>query len=303
MRTLTRDLPIEHDAPIPTWFGVGGRAERLARPRTMDELRACLDLDAEPLILGDGANLLVDDEGVDALVISLAAMDQARFDAAGGRLAAGAGARLPRLIVEAARLGLAGIETLAGIPATLGGAIRMNAGGRFGEISSVVERVRGVRIHDRAEIELDPSCIAFAYRESGLDGVIITGADLRLSPDDPALVRDRLKEVMAFKKQSQPMGERSAGCCFRNPTLQADIPGIGRRGERASAGLLIDRAGGKGLRIGGAAVSSHHANFLTAEPGARARDVTRLMDHIAALVHERFGVTLRREVVVWSRRP
>lgn len=303
MRTLTRDLPLERDAPIPTWFGVGGRAERLARPRTVDELRACLDLDAEPKILGDGANLLVDDDGVDALVISLAAMDQARFDAAGGRLAAGAGAKLPRLIVEAARLGLAGIETLAGIPASLGGAIRMNAGGRFGEISSVVERVRGVRLRDRAEIELDASRIAFAYRESGLDGVIITGADLRLSPDDPALVRDRLKEVMAYKKQSQPMGERSAGCCFRNPTLEADIPGIGRRGERASAGLLIDRAGGKGLRFGGAAVSTHHANFLTAEPGARARDVTRLMDRIAALVHERFGVTLRREVVVWSRRP
>jgi UDP-N-acetylmuramate dehydrogenase len=106
---------------------------------------------------------------------------------------------------------------------------------------------------------------------------------------------------MAYKKDSQPMAERSAGCAFKNPTLAADISGAGVKGSRISAGRLIDLAGCKGLRVGGAHVSERHANFIVTIPGARARDVVELMDEITRRVHDQYGVTLEPEVVVWRR--
>jgi UDP-N-acetylmuramate dehydrogenase len=110
-----------------------------------------------------------------------------------------------------------------------------------------------------------------------------------------------LKEVMAYKKSTQPMGEKSAGCCYRNPTLRGDIDGIAAAGARVSAGMLIDRAGCKGLCVGGARVSEQHANFLTVRAGARAADVISLMERVERRVLDRFGVSLEREVVVWRR--
>ncbi len=303
-------IEVERDAPIPTWFGVGGRAERLARPCSVEELRRCVEMDPRLRVLGDGANLLVDDDGVAELVVALrgAPFADVRWDSGHGAppviVHAGSGANLPRLIVEAVRRGLGGIEGLGGIPATLGGAVMMNAGGKFGQIADVVERVHavdrdgGVHAIGRDEIEFD-------YRRSGLDDLIVTGVDLRLTPADPAALRDRLREVMAYKKDSQPLKERSAGCCFKNPTLTRDVDGIGSRGERVGAGLLIDRAGCKGLTIGGAGVSPGHANFIVAGPGGagRAREVIAVMDEVERRVLERFGVRLEREVVIWRRNP
>ncbi len=304
MPTLTREVPVERDAPVPTWFGVGGRADRLARPRTLAGLRACLAMDPDLLILGDGANLLVADEGVDRLVVSLGepAFSRARFDASSGRVLAHAGANLPKVILESVRLGLSGLEGLGGIPATIGGATVMNAGGKFGEISGVVTRVHALRRGDAAGVEVSGEKIGFGYRASGLGDLIVYAVEMQLTPDDPARVRDRLKDVMAYKKESQPLKERSAGCAFRNPTLDGSIDGIGEAGSRVSAGLLIDRAGCKGLRQGGARVSDHHANFLVAERGSSAAEVERLMREVERRVFDAFGVRLVREIVVWSRR-
>lgn len=299
-------IPIERDAPIVTWFGVGGRADRLARPRTTDELRACLALDPSLRVLGDGANLLVDDDGVAELVVVL---DAHAFRAAaptGERsgdaviVRAGAGAKLPKLINESVRLGLAGLEGLGGIPATVGGALVMNAGGAFGQIADAVVRVHAIDREGR-DVTLDRSDIGFGYRRSGLDGLLLTACDFALHPAETKALRARHLEVMEYKKRTQPLAAQSAGCCFKNPTLDRALEGIGAPGERVSAGLLIDRAGCKGLAVGSARVSDRHANFLVPERDGRARDVIALMDVVARRVFEAFGVRLEREVVVWRR--
>ena len=305
-------LEIEYDAPIPTWFSIGGKADRLVRPRSLDQLAECLRLDQNLRILGDGANLLVDDDGVSELVVVLdnPAFCGWTFDDA--TLRAGAGANLPKLINETVRRGLAGIESLGGIPASVGGAVIMNAGGAFGQIADSVARIHALDRHGR-NVTIDRRQIAFDYRRSGLGHLIITEVEFNLSPADPAALRARHLEVMAYKSKTQPMADKSAGCVFKNPTLTEDLtlensdPGaagpheVHRAGSRVSAGMLIDRAGLKGLRVGGASVSPRHANFIVTGADAKARDVIELMDRVALGVFARFGVTLHPEVVIWRR--
>lgn len=293
------------NAPISTWFGVGGGADLLARPEHDDDLRTCLTLDDDLVVLGDGANLLVDDAGVGGLVVELDApafreVQWPAADSPDAIVTAGAGANLPRLLTEAARRGLAGVEVLAGIPATLGGAVVMNAGGAFGAIADSVLRVHAIDRAGREQV-IDRSRIDFGYRHSGLRHLIITRVELLLHADDPARVREKLKECMAYKKRTQPMGEDSAGCVFKNPTLEHDLEGVAAAGERVSAGMLLDRAGCKGLQVGGAQISELHANFFTADRGARARDVIDLLVQARRRVLDTFGVRLEREVVIWTR--
>lgn len=308
----TAPLAIERDAPLPTWFGIGGRADRLARPRTHEELAECLRIDPSLRVLGDGANLLVDDAGVSELVVVLSGPTFCGWTFDGSQLRAGASANLPKLINEAVRLGLAGLESLGGIPATIGGAIVMNAGGAFGQIADHVFRVHAI---DRAgnAVALDRDRIAFGYRRSGLSSLIITEVEFALVPVDRAELRQRHLEVMAYKKKTQPMADQSAGCVFKNPTLSEELvlestdPAkpheVHAAGSRVSAGMLIDRAGLKGLRVGGASVSPRHGNFVVTDAGAKARDVIELMDRIALAVFARFGVVLEPEVVIWRRTP
>jgi len=288
--SLATDTSIERDAPIETWFGAGGRADLLARPASTEELARLLRVHDPVRILGDGANLLVDDDGVDGLVISLERINHVqRLD--GNRWRVGAGVNLPRLILDAVRAGLGGIEGLGGVPATVGGAVAMNAGGAWGEIADVITAVRVVD-HDGAGRTIQRADIDFGYRRSGLRDSVIVEADIQLTPGDPAQLRDRLKEVMAHKKSTQPLAEKSAGCAFKNPTID---------GKRVSAGALIDSAGCKGLRHGTAHVSDKHANFILIDRAGRARDAIELMDTVARRVSETHGVELQREVAIWSR--
>ncbi len=300
-------LTIERDVDLPTWFKVGGRAESFVRARSADDVRQCLELDPDLLILGDGANLLVDDGGVDRLVLAFHDPDDADFPMSAVRWGddrtpthAPAGASLFRMIPEAVRRGLGGLESLAGIPGTIGGAAMMNAGGAFGQFADVVVRVHAMDRRGR-EHTLERKDIAFGYRRSGLDRLIVLGADLDLKPGDPARLRELFKDVMAYKKRTQPMDANSAGCAFKNPVLPHDLEGIGARGQRLSAGLLIDRAGCKGLRLGSAEVSTVHGNFIFAHEGGRAGDVIAIMDAVRARVMDRFGVSLENEVVIWRR--
>lgn len=319
----TDALEIIEQAQIPTWFGVGGRADRLARPRTLEQLRACLAIDPDLCVLGDGANLLVADEGVRELVVAL---DAGEFAAVAERqptpaegalrpgsvlLSAGAGVKLPRLITDTVRAGLAGLEGLGGIPASVGGAVMMNAGGQFGQTGDAVFAVHALDRSGRPR-SFQRAQITFDYRRTllGTDGprgpagaeqgLVVTRVDFRLRRAEPGPLRDKLKQVMDYKKQTQPMGERSAGCAFKNPVLAADLPGIAVAGSKVSAGLLIDRAGAKGLRIGGAQVSSVHANFITADANARAADVLAVMRAVRDKVRAAFGLTLEPEVKIWG---
>jgi len=293
---------VEHKALIPNWFNVGGRADRLARPESIDELRTCLRTDPNLRVLGDGANILVDDAGVAELVVTLErdVFTSVQIDARTGRVVAGAGGKLQKVINDTTRAGLAGLEVLGGIPATIGGAAVMNAGGKFGEIGPCVRVVHAL---DRAgNVRTLPAAeCRFAYRSSALASLIVTAVEFALTPADPPPLRARYAEILAFKKRSQPMADNSAGCCFKNPTLRAPLEGIGDTGQRISAGLLIDRAECKNLEVGGARVSDRHANFFVTRAGCRARDVMELIEVVRARVNDTFGVSLDPEVVIWKR--
>ena len=302
-RTLFGDLDVdvEFDAPIGamTWFGIGGRADALVRPRSEDAMAAlaarCASSGTPIHILGKGANLLVHDDGIDGIVVRLdhEAFTRLRFNAQGkvDRVLAMAGADLFNSVQEFSRQGLAGFTQMAGIPGTIGGAVRMNAGGLHGCIGDCIESVtcldeRGERlIYDRKQLE-------FSYRHCNLPEHLVLSAVLKLEPEDPVQLRSRVKDIFAAKKASQPMADQSAGCVFRNPMVD---------GERISAGRLIDEAGCKGERHGGAQVSRSHANFITTGPESTADDVTSLMNIVQQRVQQQHGVVLQPEVVIWSR--
>jgi UDP-N-acetylmuramate dehydrogenase len=301
-REKTMDALIERRRAITTWFKIGGAADLYARPVDAAHLGRLVQSHPDVRVLGDGANLLIDDDGAPGLVVELTepAWTGMEMDATTGKVMVGAGVKLPQLIHQTVRAGLGGLEVLGGIPATIGGALVMNAGGAFGQIADLVESVRGVTREGRT-VERLRGDIPFGYRTSGLDDLIVTGATLRLTPGDSAVLRRRLLEIMEYKKNSQPMAANSAGCAFKNPTLTADLNGIGVAGQRVSAGMLIDKAGLKGLVVGGAEVSRVHANFIVTHPVASASNVIALMGEVVRRVRDRFGVELKREVVVWSK--
>jgi UDP-N-acetylmuramate dehydrogenase len=282
---------IRRDEPLAmhTWFQLGGPAEFFAEPRTQDELigliARCAQEDIPVHVLGGGSNILVRDEGVPGMVVHLSAPAFASIDVQEGQLTAGGGAPLGRLVTTACHEGLAGLEALIGIPGTLGGALHENAGTHAGDVgqwtakATVIAATGDVIVRTRDEMH-------FSYRSSSLDDLVILEAVFHLDEDDPADLARRMQKTWILKKQSQPMGHQSAGCVFKNP-----------RGVTAAE--LIDQAGLKGTRIGGAVVSDRHANFIIAEPECTAQDVMRLIDLIRSQVHERLDVELERELKVW----
>lgn len=287
-----------------TWFGVGGAAAALAHPADVEQLaavfRICRAASQPVYVLGRGANLLVADGGINGVVVVLDNPYFTRTLMEGYIMTAGAGADLPRLVLDTAKRGLAGLEGLAGIPATLGGAVRMNAGGAFGSIGQVVAAVTVVEA-DGSVRTLDRDDLVFSYRSSNIDAPCIAEVRLELVEDDADALGRRVKEIFLFKKTTQPLAENSAGCAFKNPVDPAvDVNDYGGPLPRISAGKLIDQAGLKGFRSGGAQVSTHHANFIITHPGCTAGDVLAVMDHVADVVHQKFGIRLQREVVVWS---
>ncbi len=304
----TERASLQRNVAIPTWFGVGGGADAFLRVGSVDELCALLRAERVVRVLGEGANLLVDDAGVDGVVVSLAGLDGVEM-VGGGVVRVGGGADLMRLITSTVRDGLAGLEVLAGIPASIGGACVMNAGGAFGSFAEFVKRVRVVG-RDGSARWVAREEVGFGYRKSGLEGVIVVEVELGLREvegKEREEARARLKEVMAYKKGSQPMAERSAGCVWKNALAPSGWTGKRTPDElRVPAGWLVDTSGLKGLRVGGAMVSAAHANFVVTEHrGGRAAcsaaDVLGLMREVRARVLERHGIELEAEVVVWRR--
>lgn len=289
------DIVVEnHPLARHTWYRIGGPARYFVTPRDEHELsevvRRANDSQIPVYFLGLGANVLISDGGVDGIVIRLSKerwMEGAVF---GNRMICGAGADVQKLVLKAARAGLAGLEVMAGIPGTVGGAVRMNAGGKFGDFGGLVKSVRLMDTHGHiADYSKDE--VHFSYRHSELPAPYILGATIQLEECDPEEISKRTKDIWMYKRNSQPLNAKSAGCVFKNPPAEAS-------GGR-SAGALIDQAGLKGLRMGGAEVSAVHANFFVAAPGTKADDVLALIEMVKERVAEKFGVMLENEVRVW----
>lgn len=309
---LAAGLGVPHRCDVPlgplTWYGIGGAAAVFAQPVDVPQLqrlvRAAHEQDVPLYVLGSGANLLVADAGVAGIVVKLdaPAFNEVKIDAP--RVVAAAGYDLPRLITRTARGGLGGLEALAGIPASVGGAIRMNAGGAFGDIGKHVSRVRVMR-KDGSIVDLHRDVLRFDYRTSHIDEPFVLEAEFELTPGDATSLLAEVARVMEYKKGTQPLRESSAGCTYKNPSppdryRSTDRPDTWPTDLPRAAGALIDQAGLKGTRIGGAEVSTHHANFFIAHKGCTASDLIALMEHVEAAVEKRFSVKLKREVVVWS---
>ncbi|HUG19139.1 MAG TPA: UDP-N-acetylmuramate dehydrogenase [Planctomycetaceae bacterium] len=282
---------LKADEPLAkyTWMKVGGPAQYLAEPRSVEELQALVTLCHEQQIpvhlLGGGSNLLVRDDGVSGVVLKLDAPCFSEVSVEGTLVRAGGGALLSKLISESVRHSLEGLEVLAGIPGTVGGALHGNAGGRGGDIgqfvtSATVLTAKG-EIFIRKEDEL-----SFAYRKSSIDELVILEAEFQLREGDEADITQRMRKLWIMKRSTQPLSFQSAGCIFKNP-----------RG--LSAGALIEQSGMKGTRIGGAEISDRHANFIVTDDKATANDVLRLIDLIKARVADQFGVDLELEINIW----
>jgi UDP-N-acetylmuramate dehydrogenase len=282
---------VRHAEPLAphTWFRLGGPAEYFAEPATVDELAALVrrlrENEVPTRLLGGGSNVLVRDEGVPGMVIRLSAPAFAETSIQGRKISAGAGAKLGQLISTSVREGLAGLEALVGIPGTLGGALHGNAGSRAGDIGQWTCRAT-VMTRTGEILERGRDDLTFAYRESSLDELVILSAQFELEQEDSEELTKRMQKHWIVKKANQPLGHQCAGCIFKNP-----------RGM--SAGMLIDQAGLKGTRVGGAEVSDVHANFIVANEGASSQDVLRLIELVRGRVAERMGVDLETEIEVW----
>lgn len=283
---ITRaDVPL---APL-TWLKVGGPAQLFVEPRTPEELQAvvkrCYEHEIPVRVLGGGSNLLVRDEGVSGVVIRLCGKPFEFVQVEGETVRAGAGALLSHVVSESVAAGLAGMEVLVGIPGTVGGALKGNAGGRSGDIGDVTTSVTvltgtGER-HVRRGDEL-----GFEYRTSQINELAILDAEFTLHRGEADAIAHRMRKIWILKKASQPLAFQSAGCIFKNP-----------RG--LSAGALIEQAGLKGTRIGNCEVSDRHANFIITHPGATAREVLQLIDVVRVKVAETHSVDLELEIQVW----
>jgi UDP-N-acetylmuramate dehydrogenase len=281
------DYPLAKD----TWYRLGGPADYFIRPENVDQLKQvvarCNENSIPIYVMGFGSNLLVSDQGVRGAVIKLDADQFTRTQFEGEQLTAGAGADMRKLVRACVEEGLSGLEALTGIPSSVGGAVKMNAGGRFGDIGSVVESVSLMDTNGRVFAKSKPELV-FDYRQTNITAKFILDARLRLNPADPEQVMRTVKEVWIYKENSQPsLKTKNSGCIFKNP-------------KGVSAGALIDRAGLKGLKVGGAVVSDKHANFILAEEGCTSKDVLRLIDAIKERVREQFDTELELEIEIWE---
>jgi UDP-N-acetylmuramate dehydrogenase len=281
---------VRSDFPLAslTTFRIGGPAALFLEPESdLDLGAASLALRGSGLpfaLLGRGSNVLVADAGFPGLVLRLGrgfrwvARD-------GGRLMAGGAMPLPALAGVALRHELSGLEFGVAIPATLGGAVRMNAGAHTRDLASIVENVTVFRL-DRGVNEMLPAeKTGFTYRGTTFPADrVVVGASLALESGDPVAIRAQMDEARRWRRRTQPLAEPNCGSVFKNPP------------DGPAAATLVEEAGAKGLREGGARISTKHANFIVAAEGARAGDVLALIERVRDMVEERTGIRLEPEV-------
>lgn len=299
LKAVVGESRVRQDAALGpfTTFGVGGPADILAEPNSLDSLQAVLRLAAEagvPVeVLGGGSNVLVADAGVRGLVVRprLTTISQPRPD----RVRAEAGVTMNGLVRWLIGRGLAGLESWAGTPGTVGGAIHGNAHYAGRNISEFVTEV-GLLSPIGEASEVPASEMGFGYDTSRLfdTGEVVVWADFAVTPGEPDELRTTARASLAHRKRTQPLHLPSAGCVFQNPEPSRDrVP----EGIPWSAGALVDRAGLKGATEGGATISTIHANFIVAGKEATAREIRTLIERAREAVREQTGVTLREEIV------
>ena len=288
-QSLTRGCIVLRNEPLKkhTTFRIGGNAEILLIPSSLEDIKTtismCVKNKLQYYIIGNGSNLLVCDGGLSGVVIKFAGTFD-DIDINGNEVVCGAGELISSLYSAVSSAGLTGMEYFAGIPATAGGAVAMNMGS-FGRNFS--DLIKEVYVLDFSGIEhtLQKNEIEFGYRRSSLSerGYIVTGMKLVMDFLDPEVIRSRYGEFLSRKLSTQPLDIPSAGCVFKNP-------------ENYSAGYLIEKAGLKGLKVGGASVSKKHANYIVNEGGALAADVISLIGQMKDKVFAHSGIILDPEI-------
>ncbi|HET9672015.1 MAG TPA: UDP-N-acetylmuramate dehydrogenase [Actinomycetota bacterium] len=285
--TIGARLRVDHPIAPLTTFRIGGSAALFVEAdddRALAAVASATVATGVPVVvIGKGSNVLVSDRGFPGIVVRLgrgfrwAARD-------GDSLTAGGSMPLPALAGVALRHGLAGLEFGVAIPATLGGAVKMNAGAHGGSMADVLERVEVFSLRDSVRRALSAADVGFGYRRSSLpEGGIVVGAELRLRPGEEASIRAAMDEAREWRRRTQPLAEANCGSVFKNPD-----------GDHAAR--LVEAAGAKGMRVGGAEVSRKHANFIVADPGATAADVWTLIERVRERVAEVTGIRLETEV-------
>lgn len=287
-----------------TWLRVGGPAEVLFSPADIEDLAAFLastpaDVPVTPL--GVGSNVIVRDGGVSGVVVRLGrGFNGVQVDTDSSRLQAGAAALDSRVAEAAASGGVAGLEFLRGVPGAMGGALRMNAGAYGRYLADIL--VEAIAVTRAGEVVvLNPEQMGFAYRHSAPRDLIYVGATLQGWPEPPAEIQARMSALMEKRAAAQPVKDRTAGSTFRNPS-GASSTGVAGEAMDLKAWSLIDSAGGRGLRRGGAVMNEKHANFLTNAGGATAADLEDLGEEVRCLVKAASGVDLTWEIERIGRR-
>ena len=289
LRETAPGMELREQEPMSrhTTFRIGGPAALMAFPKGEEEaiaaVRAAYALGIRPVILGNGSNLLVSDQGIDAFLIKTV-RGLGQVSACGTILQAGSGLLLSQLAAEAQKRGLSGLEFAQGIPGSLGGGLTMNAGAYGGELSQVVRRIS--LLNERGErLEWDAGQADFGYRHSAfLDGdFLILGAELQLKPGDQEEIGRKMEQLAVRRREKQPLEYPSAGSTFKRP-------------EGHFAAALIDQCGLKGLTVGGAQVSEKHAGFLINRGGATCEQMLRLIQLVRERVWSQTGVDLELEI-------
>jgi UDP-N-acetylmuramate dehydrogenase len=290
MSTPPASLHSEYPLARLTTVRTGGPAQWFLLAATLPQLEEALRwASAEGLevgVVGSGSNLLIADAGVRGLVVKLD-KELSKIELDGTRIHCGGGARLPAVSARAARAGLTGIEFGVNIPGTVGGAVRMNANAYGGELAAVLDWVQVAT--PAGTVTRRPDELGFQYRRSNLrSDEVVASASFALAQAEPDQVKATLADMRERRKAAQPSGIKTFGSTFKNP----DDP----RAEGQTAGQLLDAAGCRGLRIGGASFSAKHANFVENHGDATTADVVALMAEGRRRVKERFGVELEPEV-------
>jgi UDP-N-acetylmuramate dehydrogenase len=304
-------LQIRDNVPLAplTTFQIGGSAKYFVEIQTEDEIRQAIHWASEEkkrfVVLSGGSNVLIPDEGLDALVVHVVCKE---FSFAGTELAAEAGCNLLQIIQEASKKGLGGWEKLAGIPGNLGGAVRGNAGAFGTEIKDVITKVRALDCETGEIREFENDMCDFSYRHSYFKDFpewIITRAFIRLSPTSRDDSRNLIEETINEREKRHLQNVRAAGSFFMNPVAPLEVQhlfekekGMKARGGRVPAGWLIEKAGLKGAKIGGAIASEQHPNYIVNTGNATAANVLALAAKIKEEVKKQFETDLQEEAAI-----